>query len=684
MAGSKATRYVVAREVVVVAAIQALINQPPIPPPSKKNVANPKVEVDGINVKLAESWILPDFNASNVVLIPKKHDLLATILPSLISKEQKDFIAGRNIKDGICLTSEVINILGNKSFSGNVTLKIDIAKAFDTLNWDFILKTLDCLDLITNYCSNGVRQGDPLSPLLFCLAEDVLSRGLTELVSNNKLNLIQANRNCCVPSHTFFADDIMIFYRGDIKSLNSISSLLKDYDINSGQICNSSKSIIHAGGLSLARHCRLAEIVGFTIAYPPFVYLGFPIFVGKPKAIHFLSLAGKIRMKVASWKAKLLSMAGRVLLVKTIIQSMMVHNIAIYDWPSSVIKSIEASSRNFIWSENVDQNKLVIVSWKKCCSKTTEGGLGIISLNHYNKATNLYLCWQFLNKDKAWSNMLIGEPLACKFNIPEKFHATLTPKVADFWMNNQWTFHDNILLARPNLLASTSGFYISELDKEDTLVWKNLENGILTIKHAYSFLKHAVTEKWDSFPWDIDSAPAHSMICWRLLHNKMPTYENLQLRGFFFPSHYSLCCGHIETSTHLFFECQFAVSIWNWLSAIISLPMPINCFSDCCLVLKKAWNPQARVVVKASLVYTFYLIWQARNLQRFENKSTHWKNYNINIMVRAKLVGNLTKKKNDDCMLSFSFLKCLRVSVEPRVPFTYHGCYKVPSSQWLD
>lgn len=113
-------------------------------------------------------WILPNYNAITVVLIPKSKDCnsidqfrpiakanfkckiiskilanrLATILSSLISNEKKGFIADRNIKEGICLTSEAMNIRGNKSFSGKVAIKIDIEMDFDTMNWDFILDTL--------------------------------------------------------------------------------------------------------------------------------------------------------------------------------------------------------------------------------------------------------------------------------------------------------------------------------------------------------------------------------------------------------------------------------------------------------------------------------------------------------------------------------------------------------------
>jgi hypothetical protein len=114
-----------------------------------------------------KNWIMPNYNANTLILIPKTpnadsidqfrpialanfkfkiiskvlaDDRLAQILPSIISKEQRGFVNGRNIKDCICLTSEAVNLLPKKAFGGNLTLKIDISKAFDTLrSWDFLL-----------------------------------------------------------------------------------------------------------------------------------------------------------------------------------------------------------------------------------------------------------------------------------------------------------------------------------------------------------------------------------------------------------------------------------------------------------------------------------------------------------------------------------------------------------------
>jgi hypothetical protein len=105
------------------------------------------------------SCLMPNFNANTLILIPKipnadaieqyrpialanfkfkiiskvLADRLAQILPNLISKEQRGFIHGRNIKDCLCLASEAANLLHSKAFGGNIALKIDVTKAFDTL-----------------------------------------------------------------------------------------------------------------------------------------------------------------------------------------------------------------------------------------------------------------------------------------------------------------------------------------------------------------------------------------------------------------------------------------------------------------------------------------------------------------------------------------------------------------------
>jgi len=126
------------------------------------------VKEDVIKVVLeffVKGWLLPKYNSNTIVLIPKIPnvdsvnqyrpialanfkfkiitkiiaDRLAAIMPHIISKEQRGFIRGRNIKDCICTTSEAVNLLHKKAFGVNIAFKIDIVKAFDTLDWSFYL-----------------------------------------------------------------------------------------------------------------------------------------------------------------------------------------------------------------------------------------------------------------------------------------------------------------------------------------------------------------------------------------------------------------------------------------------------------------------------------------------------------------------------------------------------------------
>jgi len=69
-------------------------------------------------------------------------DRLAGITTRIISMEQRGYVRDRNISDCIIIASEAINSLGKNQYGGNIALKVDIAKAFDTLDWNFLMMVL--------------------------------------------------------------------------------------------------------------------------------------------------------------------------------------------------------------------------------------------------------------------------------------------------------------------------------------------------------------------------------------------------------------------------------------------------------------------------------------------------------------------------------------------------------------
>lgn len=165
-------------------------------------------------------------------------------------------------------------MLDAKSKVGIITLKVDITKAFDTISWEFILKALSCFGFFDTFCSwiktllssvavsicfngklhhffncaRGVRQGDPLSPLFFCLVEEVLSRCIiSNVVIIGALDRIQASRCNWIPSHIMYADSIMLFFSGKLSNIKILKDIFSNYATPSDQHVNFAKSFICAG-----------------------------------------------------------------------------------------------------------------------------------------------------------------------------------------------------------------------------------------------------------------------------------------------------------------------------------------------------------------------------------------------------------------------------------------------------
>jgi ribonuclease HI len=749
------------------------------------------VKADVINAVLeffTSSWILPGFNSNIIALLPKfpeassidqyrpiamanfkfkiiskiLADRLAAVMPCIISEEQKGFIHGRDIRDCLCIASEAANFLHNKSFGGNLALKIDIAKAFDTLDWNFLLKVLKSFgfnDIFCNWisvilksaflsvsingkshgyfnCTRGVRQGDPLSPLLFCLAEDVLSRAISKLVSQGTLHLIKGTRNVCVPSHSFYADDLMIYCKGNLAGLRALKALFATYAAESGQCISHTKSTIFSGSITPRRLALIVDLLNFRTGSMPFNYLGVPIFKGKPKVSHLQPIADKIKVKLSAWKASLLSFAGRVQLVKSVIQSMLTYSITIYSWPVSLLKDLQRCIRNFIWSGDLDKRKIVTVSWKKMCRPMAQGGLNIRSLIHLNEASNLKLCWSLINSSSTWAVLLrdrvirngkairyhifssiwsgiknefavindncvwllgdgshinfwvdnwCGDSLVEQLGIPAHLHHLLTSSVSDFIVNGRWNIPVQLSLMFPNLYSIISTVSIPLESSQDRFLWKHTDSGDLDLKQAYIFKNQQVQElHWAKQIWNIDIPPSKSFMVWRLMHDKMPTDEKLMARGCSIPSMCSLCNNNAESSFHLFFECPYAIKLWSWLAGCLNVTLQFSSMEDIWRLCDSHWSPQGKVTLTAALINLINTLWFVRNQARFSNVHIPWKQAVSLITAATYLSGHNTLKTSTNSIRDFSFMKQFRISLHPSHPTTLREVlWLPPMTNWI-
>jgi len=253
-------------------------------------------------------------------------DRLAIITIRIVSINQWGFIRERNIADCVIIAFEAINLLDRKTHGGNLALKVDIKKTFDTLDWNFLIHVLLQFDFghalclwitaILNLvrlsisvngtttgffpCTQGVLQGDPLLPLLFCLAEEVLSRALTIEQENGWLVPMQYCRDCDIPTHVLYGDDILIFCKGSKTNVRRLLPIFTSYSEASRQLINASKSRFFTSSMKQSRASSLGNLLGFSAGFVPFQYLGFPIFVGKPRCSHFQPIMDRIKVKLAT------------------------------------------------------------------------------------------------------------------------------------------------------------------------------------------------------------------------------------------------------------------------------------------------------------------------------------------------------------------------------------------------
>ena len=213
------------------------------------------------------------------------------LLPKLIHTDQTGFISGRYIGQNIRLLSDIMEFSDTKKFQG-IFLFVDFEKAFDSLEWNFILKSLEAFNFgdnfkiwvsvlynnvqssvmngghMTNYfeISRGVRQGCPLSPCLFILAVELLALKIRQ---NPNCRGIQLPNDQEVKISQF-ADDTTII-TSNVDFLKSHLQVIDWFGTVSGLKLNKKKT--KAMLLGTMKHSR-SKILEFKSTKDPIKVLG--------------------------------------------------------------------------------------------------------------------------------------------------------------------------------------------------------------------------------------------------------------------------------------------------------------------------------------------------------------------------------------------------------------------------
>nr|XP_016435260.1 PREDICTED: uncharacterized protein LOC107761549 [Nicotiana tabacum] len=255
--------------------------------------------------------------------------------------------------------------------------------------------------------SRGVKQGDPLSPRLFILAAEALSRGLNALHLNLYFGGYGMPKWSPKINHLAYADDTIIFSSSDATSLRLVMEVLTVYEAASSQLVNKSKSALYMHHLAdVEVVTKVERITGIGRKEFPFTYLGCPIFYARRKMDYYQDLITKVMDKLQAWKGKLLSNGGRAILISHVLQSMPIHLLSAVNPPHYVINKIHKIFAQFFWSSTIRGNSRHWASWNSLCMPCDEGGIGFRSLHDVSRALFCKLWWNFKTKPSLWSSFM--------------------------------------------------------------------------------------------------------------------------------------------------------------------------------------------------------------------------------------------------------------------------------------
>ncbi|XP_010676027.1 uncharacterized protein LOC104891937 [Beta vulgaris subsp. vulgaris] len=361
---------------------------------------------------------------------------LKIVMGHIIHPLQGAFVPDRLIQDNILIAHEVFQSFKNKSgASGWIAIKLDMEKAYDRLEWNYIFTTLEKLGFAAQWVnwvkacitstsfsvlvngipgekfspSRGIRQGDPLSPFLFILCAELLARLLSSAASGptKPIGVPIGRSGVKVPFLTF-ADDTMIFAKATNYSCLVIRQILDKYCAMSGQLVNYHKSSFQCtANISEDDKANFASILQMSETFDLGEYLGCPIIHSKVTKETFSSVINKTVGQLPKWKANALSQAGRSILIKSNLASKASYQMQSFLLPNSILSSLDKTYRNFFWNKDPNAKSPNLIGWDKICKPKVAGGLGFRKAEVNNQALQMKLLWRIVKNDtNLWVNLV--------------------------------------------------------------------------------------------------------------------------------------------------------------------------------------------------------------------------------------------------------------------------------------
>ncbi|GJV24186.1 RNA-directed DNA polymerase, eukaryota [Tanacetum coccineum] len=279
---------------------------------------------------------------------------LSFVISGLVSDVQTAFLSNRQILDGPFIINELLSWCKFRKQHAMV-FKVDFAKAYDSIRWDYLDEVLDSFgfgskwrswisgSLLSGMASiiingsptsefqlhRGLKQGDPLAPYLFILVMESFHLSITRATDAGLFKGIKIDSSLMI-SHLFYADDAVFIGEWSEKNVENIMHILHCFSLVSGLKINLQKSHLLGVGISTEIVNAAAMFLGCSVMRAPFKYLGVMVGGNTSLVKSWDEIIGKLNSRLSKWKSSTLSIGGRLTLLKSVLGSSPIYTMSLY------------------------------------------------------------------------------------------------------------------------------------------------------------------------------------------------------------------------------------------------------------------------------------------------------------------------------------------------------------------
>ncbi|XP_062103039.1 uncharacterized protein LOC133814037 [Humulus lupulus] len=491
-----------------------------------------------------------------------------------MAEKQSGFIKGRNIGQNVLDCQDLLKHYGRSNCKPSCIIQMDIRKAYDTLDYDFLEEMLEAygfpskfiklimvcvktpkFSLLINgmlhgfFSSNrGLRHGDPISPLLFVLCMEYLNRILTKVARHENFRFHDRCSDLQL-THMCFADDVILFTHGDFMSIYLMLQGVELFSKSSGLQINNSKTEIICRGMANEEIQRVLHVSKFREGSLPIKYLGIPINSKGISAVDCASIVDKM-----------------------------------------LLRSVKSICKAFLWKGAKEFDGAGNVAWEDVCKSKAKGGLGIRDVDLWNIAAIGKYVWAVAkNKESLWVKWVHSVYLKGTSWWTYESSATAS------W---QWK---KIVAVKNKLksLYSLQTFCETEYSVRK-VYWKLKEN------------ENSVKLSWTRVIWSAHNVPKYSFIAWLAQLNRLKTRKRLFQHGVIDDPNCLICGEGEEDIYHLFFGCCYSNSCLAKISEWLGWSTSDRTLNGLLRWLKGVSQVRKRVY-SMTLIAAVYQIWKVRN-----------------------------------------------------------------------